>query len=245
MNTVEMNCSEVREYLPGYLDGALPEERDGCSRAAVHEHLSACDECRHELSRYQKMQQLMAQSAVVEPPAELGVEIRSALARVRERTSFGDWLRRLRDRAELIRANSVAPLALPATGGLVAALLVFAVVLPFYAANASTLQGLNGYSDDLPTAVLAPARLEILAGFSASGLGDSNSIAGMVVVEASVGVGGDVVDYRILAGPDDATVRHQLDNILLLSRFRPQMSFGRAIPGGRVVLTFSTVNVKG
>jgi anti-sigma factor RsiW len=244
VNTIGMQCHEVRDYLPGYLDGALPEERDGFSRAAVTEHLSACDDCRHELSRYQKLGQLMAQSPAVEPPAALGVEIRTALARVREHVTIGDRLRRFRDRVELIRANSVAPLALPATGGLVAALLVFAVVLPFYA-KASSLTGEPGISDDLPAFAFAPARLEQLAGFSASGLGDSSSSAGVVVVEASVGVGGDVVDYRILAGPDDAAVRRQLDTILLLSRFRPQTSFGRPISGGHVVLSFSTVNVKG
>jgi anti-sigma factor RsiW len=239
-----MRCTDIREVLAGYLDGALPEERDGFSRAAVTEHLSGCEDCRHELSRYQKLGQLMAQSGGVEPPATLGVEIRTALAHARERVTFGDWLRRMRDRVELVRANSVAPIALPATGGLVAALLVFAVVLPFYA-KASSLQTESGFSDELPAMVLAPARLETLAGFSAEGLGDASSVAGVVVVEATVGVSGDVVDYRILAGPDDAAVRRTLDNILLLSRFSPQKSFGRPIPGGRVVLSFSTVNVKG
>jgi hypothetical protein len=53
------------------------------------------------------------------------------------------------------------------------------------------------------------------------------------------------VDYRILSGPSDAAVRHQLDQVLLFSRFRPSMSFGRPMAGGRVVMSFSAVNVKG
>jgi hypothetical protein len=53
------------------------------------------------------------------------------------------------------------------------------------------------------------------------------------------------VSYRILAGPDTDTVRRQLDLVLLFSRFRPQMSFGRFTSGGRVVLSFSDLSIRG
>ena len=55
-----------------------------------------------------------------------------ALARAREISSPAHWFRRLRDRAWLVKENILAPLALPAGGGLLAALMVFAVVLPSY-----------------------------------------------------------------------------------------------------------------
>jgi len=56
---------------------------------------------------------------------------------------------------------------------------------------------------------------------------------------------GEMVNYHILAGPTDLAVRRQLEQVLLFSRFRPQMSFGRPTPGGRVVLSFSEIRVKG
>lgn len=240
----EVSCKKVRSLLPGYLDGGLPVESGRYSHAAIHRHVTGCGDCREELLRYQKLQHLMAKSERVAPPADLGVEIRLALARARELSSPAHWYRRLRDRAWLVKENILAPLALPATGGLVAALMVFSVVLPSYS-QVSKLQTLAGFSDDMPSSSFQPARLEALAGFPVSGLGDSGSSAGMVMVEATVDVDGSVVEYRILSGPNNAKVRRTLDNILLLSRFHPQVSFGRPISGGRVVLSFSTVNVQG
>ncbi len=56
---------------------------------------------------------------------------------------------------------------------------------------------------------------------------------------------GEVVNYDILSGPDSAPVRRQLDQVLLFSRFRPQMSFGRPTAGGTVILSFSEIRVRG
>jgi hypothetical protein len=245
MNGREVSCKKVQSLLPGFLDGGLPVESGRYSHAAIHEHVAACGDCREELSRYQKLQQFMAKTERVAPPAQLGLEIRMALARAREISSPAHWFRRLRDRAWLVRENILAPLALPATGGLVAALMVFSVVLPSYSRVGPMQTTLAGFSDDMSSSSFQPARLETLAGFPVSGLGDAGSSAGMVMVEATVDADGGVVDYRILAGPDNAKVRRTLDQILLLSRFHPQVSFGRPIAGGRVVMSFSTVNVKG
>ena len=66
-------------------------------------------------------------------PDDLPTRIRIAVAKAREESGLPAMSRRLRDRAHLILANILQPLALPATGGLVVALLVFTLVLPFYA----------------------------------------------------------------------------------------------------------------
>jgi hypothetical protein len=237
-----LSCEKVRVFLPGYFDGALPANGGRFSRASIHAHIEACGSCRVELSRYQKLQQLLANTNRVEAPSALSVEIRMALARAREASKPSHWLRRFIDRADLMRQNILAPLAIPATGGLVSAVMIFMLVLPSY--TAGPLRNLMGVMDEMPAMSFQPARLETLAGFSVSGLGDSASKSG-VVVEATVGVDGDVVDYRILAGPDNAAVRRSLDQILLMSRFHPEVSFGRRIPGGRVIMSFSSVDVKG
>jgi hypothetical protein len=66
-----------------------------------------------------------------------------------------------------------------------------------------------------------------------------------LLVAAIVNKEGEAVDYEILSGPDTPAIRRQLDMVLLFSRFRPQMSFGRFTSGGRVVLSFSDISVKG
>ena len=54
-----------------------------------------------------------------------------------------------------------------------------------------------------------------------------------------------MANYQILAGPNSPDLRHQIDQILLFSRFRPMMSFGRPTAGGHVILSFSAVRVHG
>ena len=43
----------------------------------------------------------------------------------------------------------------------------------------------------------------------------------------------------------EALARHQLDQMLIFSRFRPMLSFGRPTAGGHVVLSFSAIHVRG
>jgi hypothetical protein len=66
-----------------------------------------------------------------------------------------------------------------------------------------------------------------------------------LLVEASVNAQGQVFEYRIIGGALDEGMQRQLDRVVLFSRFRPQLNFGRPTSGGRVVLGFSRVFVRG
>jgi len=66
-----------------------------------------------------------------------------------------------------------------------------------------------------------------------------------LLVDVVVDAQGQMIKYEILDGPDSPKFRHQLDQLLLFSRFRPMMSFGRPTAGGHVVLSFSAVHVIG
>jgi hypothetical protein len=76
--------------------------------------------------------------------------------------------------------------------------------------------------------------------------GLSNSISSdSVVLEAVVDANGRVQEYRVLSSPDGVSgVDQQLKNMLIFTIFRPATSFGRPTTG-RVVLSFSHINVKG
>jgi hypothetical protein len=66
-----------------------------------------------------------------------------------------------------------------------------------------------------------------------------------LVVEAYVGPDGRVQDYRILSAPDNAqAILPELKNMLIFTTFHPATSFGQPT-AGRVVLSFSKVQVKG
>lgn len=235
-----MNCSKVRRQLPGYLDGAATQSQ----AAQMRQHLESCAACRSELERYRRLSLLMSRADRAQPPADLAVRIRIAVAQARPAEGWREQLSKWADRLALMLDNILKPLALPATGGLVAALVVFAVTARLIAAGVP----IGGQPNDLPIHLMQPARLESLAPFPMPGAAESESgVAGehSLVVEATVNAQGEVVNYQILYGPRGLAVRRQLDQVLFFSRFRPQMSFGRPIPGGRVVLSFSEIRVRG
>jgi len=238
-----MNCAMARELLPGYLDDALPERSAAQMHARLGRHLDECLDCRMELQRYRALSRMMSGMHPAAPPAHLGVAIRAAVSRVRATSGFTGRMRRWKTRLELLLDNILEPLAVPATGGLAAALVVFGIVYQVLGVG----MPLRAANTDSPTNLLQPARLETLAGFETASLAQAD-LAGEqhgLLVEATVNAEGQAVDYRVLSGQVDAAMRRQLDQVVLFSRFRPQMNFGRPTSGGRVVLSFSQIRVHG
>lgn len=237
-----MECNRVRSLLPGYLDGALPSRSWSETHLMIGQHLERCGKCREELQSYLALSSLMSRVERPAPPADLALRIRVVAA---QRLSDNPWLhyvRRARTRAQLILENILEPLALPATGGFTVALVVFVLVCQLLGMGTP----LRAVTNDSPTNLLQPARLEALAPFPITGLEESgHSGPHALLVEAIINAQGEAVMYQILAGPDNLTIRRQLDLLLMFSRFRPQMSFGRFTSGGRVVLSFSDISVRG
>jgi len=237
-----MECKRVKRLLPGYLDGALPSRAWSETHVMIGQHLEICGDCRDELQTYQALSSVMSQVQRPTPPADLALRIRVAAA---QRLADRPWLHyalRARTRAELVLKNILEPLALPATGGLTVALVVFVLVCQLLGLG----MPLRAFTDDSPTNLLQPARLEALAPFPVTGLEESgHSGPHALLVETTINAEGQAVDYQILAGPDNPVIRRQLDLVLLFSRFRPQLSFGRFTSGGRVVLSFSDISVRG
>lgn len=237
-----LKCAQLRRLLPGYLDGALPDSLGPRGHLLIARHLEDCAGCRQELERYRNLSLLMSRLGTAAPPTDLGVSIRVAVSRARARQGVVAGLRYWKNRVQLVLDNILEPLALPATGGLVAALLVFAMIYQVL----GTGMPLDAATPDSPTNLLQPARLEVLAGFQMSRLEEMNHTMGFpLLVETTVNSSGQAVSYRILSGRADMAVQHELDQVLLFSKFRPQMSFGRPMSGGRVVLSFSQIRVQG
>lgn len=238
-----MTCSRVIRYLPGYLDGALPESLGSEGHASIGAHLENCPSCRRELERYRRIQRMMSVATRPSPPMDLGTRIRLAVSNARALGGFGGRLRRAKDRLQLLLENIFEPLALPATGGIVAALLVFAMVYQVLGPG----MPVSAATPDSPTNLLQPARLETLAGFQMSQLEEMTRTGGQhpLLVEAMVGADGQAVSYRVISGQVDVSTQRELDQVLFFSRFRPQLSFGRPTSGGRVILSFSQIRVRG
>jgi len=232
-----MNCDEAGRYLPGYLDDAIPARH----HARVREHLSSCETCRDELERYRLMGSCLANIDPAMPPADLAVRIRVQASRL---DSGWHSLGRMASSARLVFKNILEPLAVPATGGLLTALAVFVLVVQNILVGVPTS---GRVPNDLPLDLVQPARLESLAPFPMPGIAatEGHPDSGALLLEATVNAQGQVVFYKILSGPDNSAVQKQIDQVLLFSRFRPELSFGLPMEGGRVLLSFSEVHVHG
>ncbi len=232
-----MNCREARRCIPGYFDGAI----NAADHVRLCEHLRACGDCREELEQYRLLTSHMASMEAVASPSDLAVRIRiNAL----QRPSRWSGASRLWARTVLAFQNILEPLAVPATGGILTAVVVFALVVE------SLVMGIpmgRPVPNDQPLNLVQPAALEQLAPFPVSTIMDAtdNGSSGGLVLEATLNAQGQVLYYKILSGPHSAAVQQQIDEILLFSRFRPQLSFGMPMSGGHVFLSFDQVRVRG
>jgi anti-sigma factor RsiW len=229
-----MTCREVGRHLAGYLDGAMSAQR----HAVVHAHLTDCSSCRADLEAYSRLARVLADAVPVAPPSDLATRIRVQASRAQFQAPRRFWTR-----VSVFFDNILRPLAVPATGGLLTAAFAFAFLVQ------SLIVGIpmGNIPDDLPTDLVQPARLESLAPFPVPGIiaNGSSSSAGVLTVEATLNAQGQVAGYTILTGPTDAAIRHAIDQLLIFSRFQPELTFGRPTAGGRVVLSFSEIRVRG
>src|ERR1035437_6965603 len=202
MNCDRMTCAEIRQLFSPYLDGRV----SGSGMRALTRHVEQCDGCAREYAATQRTQQLLASLGPKKAPADLALKLRVAISR--EAAEKG----RPRVEGVLVRlGNALNGFMVPATAGLVSAVLFFGLLLGFFALPAE----LRASSGDVPLMLYTGPQLERSAfGTSLGSMGDE-----ALVIEAYVDANGRVEDYRILSQPDDAqAVLPQLKNLLILDR---------------------------
>jgi len=223
-----MNCAEIRKLFSPYLDGQV----SGVEMRLLTRHLEQCAGCAREYAATRQTQQLMSNLGARKAPADLALKLRVAISREAAQA------RRPRYEGVLVRLeNALNAFMVPATAGLLSAVLIFGLLLGFFALPAE----LRASSGDVPLMLYTGPQLEQSAfGTTLGNMGDD-----AVVVEAYVDANGRVEDYRILSQPDDAqAVLPQLKNLLIFTTFRPALSMGRPTTG-TAVLSFSKISVRG
>jgi hypothetical protein len=222
-----MNCAEAKSRFSLYLDGQV----SGAEMHLIEQHMKNCAACEVRYASLQRTQQLLAGLRRKKAPADLALKLRVAISREVARS------RRSRLEGLLIRVeNVVNAFMVPATAGLVSAILIFGLLLGFFA-----LPGQLQASSDVPLMLYTAPQLEqSVFGTSLGVIGDDS-----VVIEAYVGANGRVQDYRILSQTENAQiVLPQVKNMLIFTTFRPALSMGRPI-AGRAVISFSKISVRG
>lgn len=240
-----MKCTTVRTKLAGYLDDALTGSASAKERIQIGEHLNACAVCRAELETFRKLSVLLSHVPKHIPPSDLAVRIKVAAAQSQNSHDWPSRLRKMRDSGEILLDNVFRPLTVPATGGIFSALVVFVLVLQLMMPGTTV----RAISNDVPLNILRPAELVSLSEYPQSWASEQHepelSLPQGLQVYVTVDARGQMIDYEILSGPASTELRHELDQMLLFSRFKPMMSFGRPTSGGHVILSFNAVRVRG
>lgn len=224
-----MKCAEAKRSFSPRLDSLL----DGCGTRALDLHIAECESCANEFAALRRTKWLMATMTPHAAPRDLALRLSVALSQQLASR------RQNRRPAVLVRflrwENALNAFMLPATGGLLSAVLIFGlligILMPAHLPD----------SNDVPTKLYTPPEMTA-APFGLDQGGNTNADA--VLVEAAIDAHGRVEDYRVLNPSGQTELSPEMKNALIFAQFRPATSFG--VPTtGRVVISFSHINVGG
>lgn len=185
MKYAEMDCKRIKQLFSPYIDGRV----SGAEMHALTRHIEECSNCQWEYAAMQRTQQLLSGLGPKKAPVDLALKLRLAISREASQK------RRPRFEGILVRLqNELNVVMVPATAGLVSAILFFGLLLGFFALPAE----LRASSGDVPLTLYTGPQLQQSAfGTSLGNVGDD-----ALVIEAYVDANGRVDDYRILSKPD-------------------------------------------
>ena len=222
-----MKCAEAKSMFSPYLDGAVT----GTQMHSLSRHLELCSDCNREYALLRHSQELLATIRRQKAPADLQLKLRLAISREVAQA------RHSRLEGVLLRLdNALRAFMVPATAGLMAAIVIFAFVI---GVTMPELQARN--TNDVPLMLYTGPELEESSfATTVSAVNDDS-----LVIEALVDANGRVQDYRILSDPQNSQkLLPEVKRMLIFTTFRPAMSMGRPTPS-RAVLSFAKINVRG
>jgi len=207
-----MSCQNVQEKISLMLDRQLaPEEWERCLT-----HLRLCRRCGIHFETMRGMRAGLRGMARTVPPADLTARLRVMASHERARQAshanltarFHNWHSNIR----LFFDNLMRPFAVPVTGGLFTALLLFSILLP----TLNPFQ--HGVFDEPPLAVLTDPDGEIV-GTTREALRLQSGRATITGNEVSlvliIDERGHVQDYYLSGGE----LTDEMNNLIMFSRF--------------------------
>jgi hypothetical protein len=217
--------------LTAYLDDNVSESEE----RQVRSHLGRCTACADRVETQVKMKAMIRSLPGKQAPADLLVRLRVLASKEgmldqRPSSRFRRWYSGVR----LHIKNLMEPIALPAAGGLGAAILLFMALMPTFAQNRSL------GNVDVPISLFTEPALKSVKpiGFH---YGDAE-------VDLRIDSDGRLVNYSIISGASNERdqLRHSIENNLLFTTFTPATAFGKPVSATlRLSFRSSSIDVKG
>ena len=253
-----MSCENLQELISLTVDGKLPE----AERENVFDHARVCRECGDRLSSLQTQRAILRKMALAPVPADLAARLSVLASHERERqlarVNIGERVRRIAAKIDLAFENLMRPVALPVTGGLVSALLLFGLMVPTLSFAHKTT-GHESYADEVseqlsrrdifpatfPTGQLVTnpyGQVDSDDDFPRIEPVNSTPSDFLNIVDLTIDETGRVVDWNVVKG----VITPDMKSVILLSHFEPATNMGMATSGQiRMVQFAPSVTVRG
>lgn len=224
-----MDCQLLRDRLSDYLDGHIVEGE----RREAELHLSHCGDCGTQFRQLRQTKVAVASLPRIEMPSKLTTNLKVLASQAAERRRIGPF-RWWAQKAALWSENLMRPLLGPAAGGLMAAVLLFTVVM----VNFRDI--VVAQANDVPTGLYTNASVK------------STPLSyefDEVNLDVFVDEQGRVIDYSFPEGYGalkTSALRRKLEHSLLFTQFTPATAFGQPTAGWvRISFRRSEIDVKG
>jgi len=198
-----MNCWSAKRRKTDFVDGRLRERE----RSRVASHLKECQPCSLEFEHARALRLTLANLLPPQPPARLRTALRVSASQEKHaiETRQGSRLRRFCDYWLFRLDQMMRPLTLPATGGILSSLLLFALLVANIGTSApeANYEVPVFYADHI-NATLVPVQLRLKSPvFLTLSLNGSGRITDYAFQDASASVVGDVshLPYTTISVP--------------------------------------------
>ena len=220
-----MKCLPAKRIMSLYLDREITSGH----ASELEAHFRSCAACLNHFRALERTRVLTSSLGRIAAPPELALRLRVLASRELSNARSSKW-----DLFQLHWDNALRAVMVPATGGLLTAVMTFGLLM-----NSLMPIPIPG-TNDVPTTFYTPPQLEA----TPFELSVDTAHSEPLIVEALIGADGRVQDYRILSGGDGPGTASNLKNALIFATFRPATSFGRPT-AGRTILAFSKIQVRG
>jgi hypothetical protein len=212
-------CVEIRNHFSDYVDGVCAPE----TMKSIRFHLAYCHACREELEGWQSLQASLRALPRRRVPSDLALRLRVRMSHQLHSNPLTQlWVR---------LENALKPLLIPATGGILTAVICFCLIMGSQVAPVTNLP-------DVPLTIVTPPRVRELAPM------DFNTGDNPPLLVLRINAEGRVKSYRVLSGQYSPEVMQHLDRMIYFSVFQPATNFGKPTDG-EVVLSLRRITVRG
>jgi hypothetical protein len=213
------SCMEIRNHFSDYLDDLCTPE----ARKSIRYHLSYCEACGEQLDQWQGVREELQALPRRQVPPELALRLRVQMSHRLNQSPFADLVVRFE--------NALKPVLLPATGGVLTAVICFCLIMGSQVAPIIT-------GPDITVQMVQPARVQQLAPM------DFNTDDNGLVLVTQINAEGRVKGYRVVSGVGSPELMHRLDRMIYFRIFQPATVFGKPTDG-QAVLSLRRITVRG